>query len=60
MEEIKQYFFKVVHSQLKILASVLHYTCRETQYANTTTDVQYITTLKNITEEKKHCNGRGR
>ena len=37
------------HSQLKMLASVLHYTFRETQYTNTTTDVQYIMTLKNIT-----------
>ena len=36
-------------SQLKMLASVLHYTFRETQYTNTTTDVQFIMTLKNIT-----------
>ena len=39
----------VRHSQLKMLVSVLHYTCRETQYTNTTTDVQYIMTLKNTT-----------
>ena len=36
-------------SQLKMLASVLHYTFMKTQYTNTTTDVQYITTLKSIT-----------
>ena len=39
----------VCHSQPKTPASVLHYTRRETQYKNTTTDVQYIMTLKNIT-----------
>ena len=39
----------VRHSQPKTFASVLRYTFREAQYTNTTTDVQYITTLKNIT-----------
>ena len=37
-----------LHSQPKMLASVLHYTFRETQYTNTTTDVQFIMILKNI------------
>ena len=38
------------HSQPKMLASVQrYYTCREAQYTNTTIDVQFITTLKNIT-----------
>ena len=36
MEEIKQYYFKVVLNQPKTLVSVLHYTCRETLYTNTT------------------------
>ena len=37
------------HSQPKTLVSVLRYTFREAQYTNTTTDVQFIMTLKNIT-----------
>ena len=37
------------HSQLKMLVFVLHYTLREAQFSNTTTDVQFIMTLKNIT-----------
>ena len=36
-------------NQLKMLASVLRYTCREAQHTNISTDVQYIMTLKNIT-----------
>ena len=43
----------VRHSQLKTLASVLHYTFREAQYTNITKDVQYITTLKNITVQEE-------
>ena len=36
-------------SQLKMLASVLRYTFREVQHTNISTDVPFITTLKNIT-----------
>ena len=36
-------------SQLKMLASVLHYIFREAHHTSTNIDVQYITTLKNIT-----------
>ena len=43
----------VHRSQPKMLVSVLPYTFRETQYTNTTTDVQFITTLKNITVRKE-------
>ena len=39
--------------QLRMLASVLHYTFREAQYTNTTTDVKFITTLKNITVQEE-------
>ena len=36
--------------QLKMPAPVLHYTFGEAQYTNTTEDVQYITTLKNMSQ----------
>ena len=36
-------------SLLRTLASVLHYTFREVQHTNISTDVQYIMTLKSIT-----------
>ena len=41
-------------SQLKMLASVLRYTFRETQYTNISTGVQYITTLKDITVQEEN------
>ena len=36
-------------NQLKMLVSVLHYTFREAHHTSASTDVLYITTLKNIT-----------
>ena len=39
----------VRQSQLIMLASVLHYTFKEAHHTSANTDVQYITTLKNIT-----------
>ena len=49
LEKLTLYDLVNCQSQLKMLASVLHHTCRETQYTNATTDVQHIMTLKNIT-----------